>query len=56
MLNFYLLTQSSLWNKIRNFYEEFFKHEHLFGFSNYPKDSKFFDETNKVIGKMKDVQ
>ena len=25
-------------------------------FSNYPKDSKFFDETNKkVIGKMKDV-
>ena len=24
-------------------------------FSNYPKDSKFFDETNKkVIGKMKD--
>ena len=28
----------------------------MFGFSNYPKDSKFFDETNKVIGKMKDVQ
>ena len=22
--------------------EEFFKHKHLFGFSNYPKDSKFF--------------
>ena len=36
-------------------YEEFFKHKHLFDFSNYPKDSKFFDETNKkVIGKMKD--
>ena len=36
-------------------YEEFFKHAHLFDFSNYPKDLKFFDETNKeVIGKMKD--
>ena len=36
-------------------YEEFFKHKHLFDFSNYPKDSNFFDETNKkVIGKMKD--
>ena len=35
--------------------EEFFKQKHLFDFSNYPKDSKFFDETNKkVIGKMKD--
>ena len=28
----------------------------MFDFSSYPKDSKFFDETNKkVIGKMKDV-
>ena len=36
-------------------YEQFFKHKHLFDFSNYPKDSKFLDETNKkVIGKMKD--
>ena len=36
-------------------YEEFFKYKHLFDFSNHPKDSKFFDETNKkVIGKMKD--
>ena len=27
----------------------------MFDFSNYPKDSKFFDETNKsVIDKMKD--
>ena len=35
--------------------EEFFKHKHLFDFSNYPKDSSFFDLTNKkVIGKMKD--
>ena len=28
----------------------------MFDFSNYPKDSKFFDLTNKkVIGKMKDI-
>ena len=38
-----------------NLYEEFFKCKDLFDFSNYSKDSKFFDETNKkVIGKMKD--
>ena len=36
-------------------FEEFFKHKHLFDFSNYPKDSMFFYETTKkVIGKMKD--
>ena len=41
--------------KSEDVYEEFFKHKHLFDFSNYLKDSKFFDETNKkVIGKMKD--
>ena len=41
--------------KSKDVYEGFFKHKHLFGFSNYPKDSKFFDEANKkVIGKMKD--
>ena len=34
--------------------EEFFKHKHLIDFSHYPKDSKFFDPTNKkVISKMK---
>ena len=38
-----------------DFYEEFFKHKHLFDFSNFPKDSKFLVETNKkVIGKIKD--
>ena len=38
-----------------NVYEKLFKWKHLFDFSNYLKDSKFFDETNKkVIGKMKD--
>ena len=41
--------------KSENVYEEFFKWKDLFGFSNYSKDSKLFDETNKnVIGKMKD--
>ena len=36
--------------------ENFFKRKHLFDFSNYPKDSKFFDQTNKkVIVKMKDL-
>ena len=40
--------------KSENVYEEFSKWKNLFDFSNYPKDSKFFDETNKkVIGKMK---
>ena len=52
MLNCYLLTQRIL----EDVYEEFFKHKYLFDFSNFPKNSKFFDEANKkVIGKMKDV-
>ena len=38
-----------------NVCEEFFKWKALFDFSNYSKDSKFFDENNKkVIGKMID--
>ena len=42
--------------KSEDVYEEFFKHKHLFDFSNYSKDSKFLDPANKkVIGKMKDV-
>ena len=41
--------------KPEDVYEEIFKHKHLFDFSNYTKDSKFFDQVNKkVIGKMKD--
>ena len=41
--------------KSEDVYEELFKHKHLFNFSNYPGDSKFFDQTNKkVIDKMKD--
>ena len=42
--------------KSEDVYEEFFNRKHLFDFSNYPKDSKFFDPTNKkVIAKMKDL-
>ena len=38
-----------------NVYEGFFKWKDLFDFSNYTKDSKFVDETNKkVIGRIKD--
>ena len=41
--------------KSENVYEELFTWKNLFHFSNYPKDSKVFFETNKkVIGKMKD--
>ena len=41
--------------KSKNVYEDFFKWKDLFDFSNYSKDSKFFDDANKkVIGKMKD--
>ena len=40
--------------KLDDVYEEFFKHKHLFDFSNLPKNSKFFGEANKkVIGKTK---
>ena len=41
--------------KSKNVYEEFFKWKNLFDFSNYLKDSKFFDDANKkVISIMKD--
>ena len=41
--------------KSENVYEECFKWKDLFDFSNYSKDSKFFDDTNKkVVSKMKD--
>ena len=41
--------------KSENVYEEFLKQKDLFDFSNYSKDSKLFDDTNKkAIGKMKD--
>ena len=51
MLNCYLLTQTVSPSN----YEEFFKWKDLFDYSNYSKDSRFFDRTNKiVIVKMKD--
>ena len=41
--------------KSENVCEKFFQWKNLFDFSNYSKDSNFFDETNKnVIGKMED--
>ena len=41
--------------KSENVYEEFYKWKDLFDFSNYSKDSRFYDESNKrFIGKMKD--
>ena len=49
MLNYYLPTQTVLLTKSKDVYEEFFKHKHLFNFSNYPKNSKFFDKTNKKL-------
>ena len=37
--------------KSEGVYEEFFKHKHWLDFSNYPEDSKFFDQVyKKVIG------
>ena len=42
--------------KSEDVYEKIFKHKHMFDFSNFPKDSKFFDPANKkIIGKMKDA-
>ena len=47
--------RQSYFRQSENVYEEFFNWKDLFDFSNYSKDSKFFDETNKkVIVKMKD--
>ena len=41
--------------KTNEAYEDFYKDEGLFDFSDYPKDSKFFDlVSKKVIGRMKD--
>ena len=41
--------------KSKNVYKDFYDWKDLFDFSNYSKDSKFFDDSEKnVIGKMKD--
>ena len=40
--------------KSEGVYEEFFKHKHLFDFSNFSKHSKFYDSQYKmVVGKIK---
>ena len=42
--------------KSEDVYEEFFKYNHLFDFSNFSKDSKFYDnQNNMVVGKIKIV-
>ena len=39
----------------KDVYEDFYGDENLFDFSEYPRDSKFFDPVNKkVIAKVKD--
>ena len=41
--------------KTNDIYEDFYEDKNLFDFSDYPRDSKFFDLVNKtVIDKMKD--
>ena len=42
-------TDSLMYEIKLDVYEELFKHKHLFDFSGYPKDSKFFDPTNKKV-------
>ena len=38
-----------------NVYDQYFKDEHLLDFSGYPKDSVYYEDSNKkVLGKMKD--
>ena len=53
----YLQTKDSLVYEIKssNVYEQCFKDKHLFDFSGYPKDSIYFDDSNKkMLDKMKD--
>ena len=51
MLNYCLLIQTLLTYEIKseNVYDDFFKWKDLFDFSNYSKDSKFFNETSKKV-------
>ena len=42
-------------NRGANVYEQCFRDKHLFDFSGYPKNSAYYDNSNKkVLGKMKD--
>ena len=39
--------------KADNIHEDFYKNKELFGFSNYPKDSKYYNNANNlVVGRM----
>ena len=57
MLSFYLQTQklNEIYEKVyeikieKDVYEEFYKDKNLFDFSNYAKDSMFYDLTNVYI-------
>ena len=46
---FYLQTDSLVYEIERNVYEDFYGEKNLFDFSDYPKDSKFFDPVNKKV-------
>ena len=47
ILNCYLLTQTVLLMKSEDVYEEFIEHKHFFAFSNFSKDSTFYDSQNE---------
>ena len=50
-----MLTSLTYEIKSDNVYKDFYKWKDLFEFSNYSRDSTFYDDTNKkVIGKIKD--
>ena len=55
MLSCYLLTGSLIYQtKSEDYYEEFVEHKHFSDFSNFSKDSKFYDtQSEMVVGKMK---
>ena len=43
--------------KLEDVYEKYFKHKHVFDFSNFSKDSKFYNNhIEMVVGKMKVVK
>ena len=48
MLSCYLMTQTHQSMKLRhNVYEDFYEDKGLFDFSEYPKDSQFYDPANE---------
>ena len=55
MLNSCLFCSSFYKTETDDVYEDFYGDKHLFDFSDYLENSKFFDPVNtNVIGKMKD--